>query len=653
MPVTYTRNARFARGETATLGPWPLENTGISAADVTAGAIATIRISRVVGGTATTYLELNSGSTSQIAISSTEVTVELVPASTGALPVAAAYRCEVSVAVTGGEVRVIGDGVLTVRDQLPETDIPAPDPDDSLIRDFDALLLRDTDPAARPTPTGTTALITWHDGVLGVTDSTGTTVPVGATPNLAAVLAEGASAGNIEITSLGAPVADTSADTRGARNTAIAAAVSGLATQAYADNAASAAEDAANAYTDAAIADSGYSTTRVAKSWVCGWGINAASASTALRFPYAHYYFGSATSVESTCVIMAPASGTITSICWAHVGTPLTTNSVTYTLRINGVDTTASVTVTPANSTNPVVVSGLSVSVAAGDKLTFKSIQSGTEVGTNIQCRGSVEISTEVADTLIVPAGLTYDGGCVGWWDAFSSGTTTGGATIAPVNLISGSNAVIAAAPGSSAVTYVAIGTANQGYWNGRTASPAWNMANASLVATGSDIINAANGLGKTWLYLIGWVPKMGITDTQYACGWSKLAAASGTGACGITRTSSKRYTWGVFEGATETIDTTIFHQNAQILEVSRPNGNQLQVGVNNVRTPAISWGNGVTFDVDRFNIGGWAANNTANASGDAWVQFVQVFNKIPEDLQAIYAYNKAHYSGYELIGTI
>jgi hypothetical protein len=154
MTVTYTRNANFARGETATLGPWPLANTGISAADVTAGAVATIRIGRLVDGVLETDLELNSDG-AQVTISATAVSVELVPASTGALTVtgtSTTYRGEVSVAVPGGETRVIGDGAFKVREQLPETDIPAPDPDDSLIRVVDVLHLQTIDLSARTAP---------------------------------------------------------------------------------------------------------------------------------------------------------------------------------------------------------------------------------------------------------------------------------------------------------------------------------------------------------------------------------------------------------------------------------------------------------------------------------------------------------------------
>lgn len=165
-------NAVFRRGETATLGPWLLDGTGIDATDVTAGAIATIRISRVTSSSTITYVELSSASTSQIAISATSVTVELLSATTGELPVAATYQCEIAVTV-GDEIRVIGTGDLTALERLPESAIPTLNADDSYIRDFDAILLRDTDPTARPAMTGTNALLTWHDGELKLTTADG------------------------------------------------------------------------------------------------------------------------------------------------------------------------------------------------------------------------------------------------------------------------------------------------------------------------------------------------------------------------------------------------------------------------------------------------------------------------------------------------
>lgn len=57
------------------------------------------------------------------------------------------------------------------------------------------------------------------------TDQRGSEINLTVARNLEAVLAVGNNAGGTEITNLGAPTADSSADTRGARNTAIAAAV--------------------------------------------------------------------------------------------------------------------------------------------------------------------------------------------------------------------------------------------------------------------------------------------------------------------------------------------------------------------------------------------------------------------------------------------
>lgn len=255
-----------------------------------------------------------------------------------------------------------------------------------------------------------------------------------------------------------------------------------------------------------------------------------------------------------------------------------------------------------------------------------------------------------------IPAALRYPG-CVGWWDAAHSGVTADGATVtAPLNRVVGSNAVMAPSPGSAATTLIAATNANG--WNSKIPSPCWNLQNSALRATGSDVVNAMTGTGKAPMYLLGWCPRLTTNTIQYACGWDNEAAASFSNAALITRCflPSSAFKWSVFgPGAAETADTQTFSQNVEVLEISRPGGNQVQFGINQVRTAPVAWQSGTAFNVDGFSVGGWAGNNTANAQGDAWIQFVQVFATIPSPtaLAAVYAYNAQVYSGYEMIGSL
>lgn len=258
-------------------------------------------------------------------------------------------------------------------------------------------------------------------------------------------------------------------------------------------------------------------------------------------------------------------------------------------------------------------------------------------------------IAAGTGQVTAIPSILTFAGGCVGWWDADHPGTgvTDGGAVTAPPNLIVGSNAVMAPAPGGTSCTY------NAGGWRAARTQAAWRITNQNMRVTGSDVVNAANGLGASWMYIITFVPRITPLLTgglQYVCGWDKLGAASFSNACGLSRTTSNRYTWSVLNGSTETADTAVLNQNAQMLEVSRPGGTQIQFGINNVRTAAVSWASGVTFNVDGFSVGGWAGGSVGNGHGDMDFKSLQIWRLIPgtTDLAAIYSFNPAIYSGFE-----
>ncbi len=243
------------------------------------------------------------------------------------------------------------------------------------------------------------------------------------------------------------------------------------------------------------------------------------------------------------------------------------------------------------------------------------------------------------------------------WWDSdYSGGVPDLSTSPSPVNLIAGSNAVMTIGLGGvGQITYRATG------WRGKLVQSCWHLDRKSFRATGSDIVNAANGLGKTWEKYTVMVPRITSVNSagsvSYGSGWDRIGAAAFTAACGITRTQNNRFTWGVYTNSSEVIpiDSPFVNQNAQIVGVSRVTSTQVQIGVNNVWTAAATWGSGTTYNVDGYSIGGWAGNNTGNPGGDQYVRAEMVFNRplTTPERDELHAYLVSIYSGFENIATL
>ncbi len=181
--VAKTINGSLLRGETLNLGRYPLANTGISADDVTAGAWAVIRVSLL----SETVIERSSAASSEITISETdtegeyEVAVEFASGTTSLLAVTGSstrYSYQVLVFVPGGEMRLVGNGSMTVREPIEGAEVPTPDPDDALVAVVDVLRLNATDLDDRPNPTNA-VLLGFHEGSLAVKHEDGTITGVG------------------------------------------------------------------------------------------------------------------------------------------------------------------------------------------------------------------------------------------------------------------------------------------------------------------------------------------------------------------------------------------------------------------------------------------------------------------------------------------
>lgn len=114
-PFTINQGAAFDRS-------WSLAGSGISADDVTAGAVAYVRIGNTLGETS---LELNSDD-SEVSISAESVDATISAASTAALNTTD-NLLEVHVEVPGVEVRLIERETVRVKPMLPESLAPAPD----------------------------------------------------------------------------------------------------------------------------------------------------------------------------------------------------------------------------------------------------------------------------------------------------------------------------------------------------------------------------------------------------------------------------------------------------------------------------------------------------------------------------------------------
>jgi len=126
-----------------------------------------------------------------------------------------------------------------------------------------------------------------------------------------------------------------------------------------------------------------------------GWGAGAAAAAAATRFLAFMSNTSNPLTTELSSFFGMPIAGTVVRM-YVNVVTPLTTNTVTFTLRKNGVNTAATV-VLPA-ATNQVSLLGQAISFAAGDRLSIAILQSSTEAQANWSCSVALAYAaTEVA----------------------------------------------------------------------------------------------------------------------------------------------------------------------------------------------------------------------------------------------------------------
>lgn len=116
------------------------------------------------------------------------------------------------------------------------------------------------------------------------------------------------------------------------------------------------------------------------------WGAAAAAAANADRFFVSSFAALASTTAAGNTLLAK--SGTLTSIYAAHGGTPLATDSVTYTLQVNTVDTALTCTIAPGGTAAN--LTGQAVAVVAGDLLRMKVRQNGTEVQAALQARVAI-----------------------------------------------------------------------------------------------------------------------------------------------------------------------------------------------------------------------------------------------------------------------
>jgi hypothetical protein len=119
------------------------------------------------------------------------------------------------------------------------------------------------------------------------------------------------------------------------------------------------------------------------------WQQQSAPATTSARFMFPGAGNVAPTPTENLSVIIAPCDGVLRALYVFHGGTLLTTDSITYTVRVNATTDTALVATVAAN-TSSASIAGQSVPVKAGDRITIRMGQSGTQVQANLDVAASV-----------------------------------------------------------------------------------------------------------------------------------------------------------------------------------------------------------------------------------------------------------------------
>ena len=120
---------------------------------------------------------------------------------------------------------------------------------------------------------------------------------------------------------------------------------------------------------------------------IAQWGFQAAPAADADRYIPSNFGAVITPGAAAAGNTLVSKSGTIRQIA-VFVNSALVSNAITFTVRINGVDSAITVTVPPM--TNSVNVTGLAVAVVIGDVLTVKVRQNGTEVNSLLSARVSI-----------------------------------------------------------------------------------------------------------------------------------------------------------------------------------------------------------------------------------------------------------------------
>jgi|GEM_PF-2548525 len=131
-----------------------------------------------------------------------------------------------------------------------------------------------------------------------------------------------------------------------------------------------------------------------------GWGCLAAPAVTSLRFlDFANNR--DVSQAELSSFVAMPVSGTITKL-QISCGTALTTDTVGFTIRINGTTTAVSVSLPPSTST--VLTTGLSLSFNAGDRISMAVQQTGTQAQANWAAHVEISYETTTNDAMPIAA---------------------------------------------------------------------------------------------------------------------------------------------------------------------------------------------------------------------------------------------------------
>lgn len=124
------------------------------------------------------------------------------------------------------------------------------------------------------------------------------------------------------------------------------------------------------------------------------WCSLSAPATTSVRFAPWQSISAAPNAGEVSSLVVVPVNMTVTALYFSVIIT-LTTDTVTWTLRKNGVDTALTGTI-PANQ-QITSFTGLNLAVAAGDKLSLKLVQSSTQAQASWSL--TVSVAYKTADT--------------------------------------------------------------------------------------------------------------------------------------------------------------------------------------------------------------------------------------------------------------